>query len=91
METKQIKQADKTIEKALSSFTDAVNQINKAIQLKDASIEVDKSEMFRIEDEIGKLELRLDDLQAGIIKKQGDINSHKELAKKLENFLVVGE
>ena len=88
MEIKQHRQADKTINRALATFTDAANQVKKGIELKEASIEVDKNEMARIEDEIIKLELQIDELQAGIITKQREINQHKELAHKLEAFTL---
>lgn len=88
MEIKQHRKADKTINKALTTFTDAANQVKRAIELKEASIDVDKTEMARIEDEIIELELQLDELQAGIITKQGEIRQHKELANKLEAFTL---
>ena len=90
MEIRQHRLADKTLNKALSTFADAVSQVNKAIELKEASIEIDEMEMTRIEGEIGRLELLLDDLQAGIITKKGEIKQHKELANRLQAFTVGG-
>lgn len=88
MEVKKNNQANKTVERALSMFTDAIKQIETAIELKEASIAADNDELGRIAGEILKLEQRYDEIQAASIKKNGEIKQHKELIVKLQVFAV---
>lgn len=85
-ETKKHKQADKKLNGALSTFINAVSEVETAIDLKVKSIEQDEKQMLEIEEEIKKLENKHDELQAKVIAKQGEVLQHRELADKLKGF-----
>ena len=86
METRLHSRSDKRIDKALSTFSKACAQVYEAIELKELSIMADNEQMREIESEISRLETLLDTLQAGIIRKRGEIEQHKDLASRLELF-----
>lgn len=85
-ETKILKQADKKINGALSTFTNAVVEVEKAIELKMKSIEQDEKQLLEIEAGIALLQNNHDEMQAKIIAKKGEVLQHRELADKLKAF-----
>lgn len=87
-ETKKHKQADKKLNGALSTFTNAVAEVEKAIDLKVKSIEADEKQMLEIDAQITELTCKRMEIQTGMVAKQGEVLKHRELADKLKGFTV---
>lgn len=85
-ETKKHKQADKKINGALSTFTNAVAEVEKAIDLKVISIEADEKHVLEIEEKILELTNKRDEVRTTIVVKEGEVLQHRELANKLKGF-----
>lgn len=85
-ETKKHKQADKKLNGALSTFTNAVAEIETAIDLKLESIELDNKQVLEIDEKIKELEDKRGELQTRMIIKQEEVIQHRELAEKLTGF-----
>lgn len=86
MESKKHKLAEKKLVGALATFTNAVTEVEKAIELKLESVDLDKNTMLDIENEIQALNNKHDEIQANMIRKQGEVKQHRELVEKLKGF-----
>jgi hypothetical protein len=87
MADKQQLKAKKIVDKSLQVFSDTINQIEKANDLLEKSIESDEVRMQALTAEINEKYQELDVLQADKLNKIAEIRSNKDLIAKLEKFV----
>jgi uncharacterized protein Yka (UPF0111/DUF47 family) len=90
MEVKKHSLAQKKINGAISTFTTASNEVEKAVELIDVSISEDKKKMDNYFNQIRSLEQAIDEVNSNVISKESEKQSYLDLAKKLKQFTVGG-
>jgi uncharacterized protein Yka (UPF0111/DUF47 family) len=87
MADKQQLKAKNIVDKSLQVFSDTINQIEKANDLLEKSIESDEVRMQALTAEINEKYQELDVIQADKLNKIAEIRSNKDLIAKLEKFV----
>ena len=85
MNKKQMK-AQKIVNGAVSTFSKAITEVEKANGLLSLAVASDVAEMERLTKLVEYTYARLDEIQANKINKEAEIIRNKELIIKLEKF-----
>ena len=87
---KELQKSRKIVDGAMSAFTTAIVEIDKANSLLEASIEEDKKTFDSITHKIIKLEQQLDEVSSQMVLKQSEIKKNNKLKDSLTNFIHGG-
>jgi uncharacterized protein Yka (UPF0111/DUF47 family) len=84
--TKQLLKAEKLVNVAVSTFSKAIEEVEKANALLESSILADGQRVEAIYSSIKSLTQQADQLNADSLNKQGRIKGNNELIEKLKQF-----
>ena len=87
---KKLQKSRKIVEGAMTAFTTAIVEIDKANSVLEASIAEDEKTFDSITHKINELERQLDEVSSQMVLKQSEIAKNNKLKDSLTNFIHGG-
>jgi hypothetical protein len=85
--TKQVQKATKIVNKATSTFSKAVQQVEAANELLRKEVDINMTDIHKAHEEIKKWETFIHDTYFEVDKKEALVQENKKLIEKLTEFV----